>query len=283
MDLTTRFHLTNQRLRCSIDRHQQVLLASWLSPDAAYRGHEQKALRRELADLRALHTELHELAIKVFDPAQPRIPAGQDGAGQWTDGHSGSIREQAPDSSPVLVAIGAAGIGHNQGPSLEPPPDIPEEPPSSRPALTSFAKQAARWLVRAARFTGPYGLAFSLGLEAAFWLAGELPSILSYQDPPKTLGELQQAVSDPQPGYDIHHIVEQKAARNAGFPEEMINGSQNLVRIPRYSHHEITGWYQRGNDDFGTLSPRQFLEGKTWDERYQMGIRSLIEKGALKP
>jgi len=82
MNLATRFHLTDQRLRRSIDCHQRVLLASWLSPDAAYRSHEQKALRRELADLRALHAELHELAIRAFNPAQLRIPADQPGGGR---------------------------------------------------------------------------------------------------------------------------------------------------------------------------------------------------------
>jgi hypothetical protein len=33
-------------------------------------------------------------------------------------------------------------------------------------------------------------------------------SVQSYLDPPRTLEELARAVSDPKPGYDIHHIVE---------------------------------------------------------------------------
>ena len=40
-------------------------------------------------------------------------------------------------------------------------------------------------------------------------LRDSLQLINTYSDPPKTLEELQQDAQNPQPGYNIHHIVEQ--------------------------------------------------------------------------
>jgi len=57
----------------------------------------------------------------------------------------------------------------------------------------------------------------------------------------------------------------------------------NKVRIPTYKHHEITGWFAKGNKDFGGLSPREYLRGKSWDERFRVGIEAMIDKGVLKP
>jgi hypothetical protein len=96
------------------------------------------------------------------------------------------------------------------------------------------------------------------------------------------LSDLQQAVSTPEPGYDIHHIVEKDSAKKDGFPPWIINGPENLVRIPRFKHWEITGWYMTGNEDYGGLSPRDYLRGKDWDERTRVGLRALIRHGVLK-
>jgi hypothetical protein len=63
----------------------------------------------------------------------------------------------------------------------------------------------------------------------------------------------------------------------------MINGPENLVRIPRFKHWEITGWYMKKNLDYDGLSPRDYLRGKAWDERTKVGLRALIEHGVLKP
>lgn len=39
----------------------------------------------------------------------------------------------------------------------------------------------------------------------------------------------------------------------------------------------------RGNDDFGGLSPREFLAGETWDEKRKVGLKALIDAGVLQP
>ena len=75
-------------------------------------------------------------------------------------------------------------------------------------------------------------------------------------DGPKSLDELQRAVDEPQPGYEVHHIVEQKSAAEDGFSREQIDSPDNLVRIPTMKHREITGLFMTPNDSYGNLSPR---------------------------
>jgi hypothetical protein len=113
-------------------------------------------------------------------------------------------------------------------------------------------------------------------------------SIEAYRDPPKTLEELQQAVTDKTtPGYQDHHIVGQAARseKERNFPESWIDTPENVVRIPTYKHWEINRWYETRNygEKFGGLSPREYLRGKDWAERYNMGLEVLIDHGVLKP
>jgi hypothetical protein len=115
------------------------------------------------------------------------------------------------------------------------------------------------------------------------WRIYEVASdAFAYFDEPKTLEELEQAAKEPKTGYDIHHIVEQTPGRRDGYPETWINSPENTVRIPRFKHWEINRWYSKGNDEFGGLSPREYLRGKTWKERYDMGLRALRAAGVLK-
>jgi hypothetical protein len=112
--------------------------------------------------------------------------------------------------------------------------------------------------------------------EATPWLREHFDAIDAYNDPPKSFQELQQAVSTPAPGYDIHHVVEQGPARDYGFDRSQIDGADNLVRIPRYKHWEINAWYGTPNADFGRLSPREYLRDKDWEERTRIGRDALI-------
>jgi hypothetical protein len=119
-------------------------------------------------------------------------------------------------------------------------------------------------------------------VEGTSWLFELEPSIEAYLDPPKSLEELQQAVSDPKKGYDIHHIVEKTSAEQDGFPTSMIHGPENLVRIPRFKHWEINSWYLTKNKDYQGLSPREHLLGKPWAERVGIGLDALKLHGVLK-
>jgi hypothetical protein len=113
--------------------------------------------------------------------------------------------------------------------------------------------------------------------------SGDYDLVEAYRDEPKTLEELQRAVSIPKSGYDLHHIVEQTSAEQDGFPRSIIDAPDNIVRIPRLKHWEINGWYGRRNDEFGRASPREYLRGRDWAERVRVGRVALIRHGVLKP
>jgi hypothetical protein len=237
-----------------------------------------------------LHVELRKSG---YDPNEPRVPAGNPHGGEWTgDGGSANPRvspvvSDAPepngwDPGALYAANQPPGIGHNQGPPLDEPPKIPPEPPGTVRAINAFAKAAAAFLARAAK--DPRVAAFVAALAATVWLSGKyIASIKAYLDPPKTWEELQQDALNPQPGYDIHHPVEQTPARQAGFPESQIDGPENRLRIPTMKHWQITGWYATPNEEYGGLSPRDYLKDKSWEERLRVGKEALIIFGVLKP
>jgi hypothetical protein len=208
----------------------------------------------------------------IDDPVHPGWPA------RTPDGKGGQFR---PKDGEIVVAANTPGMGHNQGPPLDAPPPIPPRPPSSRSALNAFVKAAAYWL---AAVTGGMAARYIRILQGVYWIATQaLPYIRAYLSPPKTLKELQQDVQNPETGYEIHHIVEQTLARDEGFPESMIEGPDNLVRVSTLKHRQISAWFQTKNDDFDGLSPRNYLRGKSWQERRRVGIDALIRFGVLKP
>lgn len=256
------------------------------------------------------------LAFK-YSPNQRRVPAGNPDGGQWTsDGGGGAALDPAaaPDPSRPTgdIDIGDAsgigeglglfqitpattdrsgvqlagdppeGLGNGLGEPSEQPPEIPEGRPNRQVDRMRYMRSAASWL---GRMTG-LGLPIDIYLGAmnnVEWLDDYRAVIETYRDPPKTLEELQAGVGLGRRGYDDHHIVEQTWAERFGFSRSEIDDPSNLVSIPRMKHWDITGWYMTKNDRFGGLSPREYLSGKDWDERYRVGIEALIDFGILKP
>ncbi len=217
----------------------------------------------------AAFARFQALAEKAgFNPGQARVPAGNPDGGQWA-GSNGTAEGRQP------------GIGDNGGPTLD-PPEPPKEPSKDKASRTQAAKALAKQLARQAlRRAGPVGAAV-IAIEAGHRLYSELPSIRSYQDEPKTLAELQQNAGKRRPGYEDHHIVERGAGGREGFSRAQIDGAENVVSVPKYKHHEITGWYAKGNPQFGGLSPRQYLRGRSWAEQDRVGRDALRRFGVLK-
>jgi hypothetical protein len=196
----------------------------------------------------------HDRALKGgFNPDEPRVPRGNPDGGQWTSDGGGQPTSDGGD-----------------------PPKIPKERPPTSRDRTAALKVVARRILE----TGE--TVVSIGKLGA-WLLTYSSVVESYNDPPKSLEQLQQAVSTPAPGYDIHHIVEQAGAREEGFPKEVINSSENLVRIPRMKHWEINAWYQRPNPDYGWQTPRQYSIGRNWEVRRAVGLEALRIHGVLRP
>jgi hypothetical protein len=93
---------------------------------------------------------------------------------------------------------------------------------------------------------------------------------------------LQALVSKPASGYQIHHIVERTPGEKQGDPDELINGSDNLVRIPTLIHRDISDFYSTSDPELGQ-TPREYLRGKSWDDRRKFGLETLVRFGVLKP
>jgi hypothetical protein len=192
------------------------------------------------------------------------VPAGNPDGGKWT-GSDGATGGRQP------------GIGDNGGPSLD-PSEPRKESSKDKASRTQAAKALARQALRRA---GPVGAAI-MAIEAGHQLYSELPSIRSYLDEPKTLAELQRNVGRKRPGYEDHHIVERGAGGSEGFSRAQIDGADNVVSVPKYKHHEITGWYTKPNKSFGRQTPRNYLRGKDWPEHVRVGHQAMREFGVLK-
>jgi hypothetical protein len=63
----------------------------------------------------------------------------------------------------------------------------------------------------------------------------------------------------------------------------LIDSRDNAVRIPTMRHEDINGWYSKPNDEYGGMSPHDYLRDKSWDERRSVGLKALIENEVLKP
>ena len=200
-----------------------------------------------------------------FRPDQPRVPAGNSGGGQWTDEFDDDLVFVSDDPSQL--------------------PEIPEDPPPRTRERNKAGTQVARYLYSRT----PLGMATEFvnvvreGAGIANWVFEHARDrIIAYQEKPKFLDQLQRDAQDPKPGYDIHHIVEKTPAAKDGFSREQIEGWQNLVRIPTYRHWEINSWYETENPQYGNLTPRQYLRGKSWHERYAVGLKAMRINGVLK-
>lgn len=224
------------------------------------------ATRFEIAMRR--HDRALKLAYKYgYNPNQPRVPAGQREGGQWTatDANGNPLRPNTQNRVRLAGEIPTGGL-----------PDLPKERPTTSKERVATYKTAARWL-------GRYGGSIGKLIEGFDWLRERSPLIQTYNDPPKTVDELQRDVSKPGLGYDIHHVVEQTQAEKDGFPKAAIDAPDNLVRIPRMKHWDINAWYQTENPDYGGQTPREYLSGRNWDVRRAVGLEALRIHGVLKP
>jgi hypothetical protein len=205
---------------------------------------------------------------RKYSPDQPRVPAGNPEGGQWTGG--GGDGEEPSQSVPIFADgryVQLAGDVPTNG-----LPEVPKEKPAT-------IQDRNRIVRRLKEFTGPLDQL----LERGSWLKENLAELSSYRDPPRELADLNEAATVPAPrGYHNHHIVEQGPARDGGLPEELIEGYDNLARVPKLKHEEITAWFNTKNEDFGMMSPRDYLRNKDWNERRRVGLHALRRVGVLK-
>lgn len=147
----------------------------------------------------------------------------------------------------------------------------------------AFVRDAARWVARNVSRYAPAVDAYFDALDQVEKINALTDAIKSANDPAKTLEELQEPIGSPsQGGYEDHHIVGQHAQNRAKFGDDAIDSPENLVRIPLVKHIDISAWYSSRNDDFGGLSPRDYLRDKDWDEQMRVGLDRLRYHKVLK-
>ena len=263
------------------------------------------ARRMELRGLRVLlaFATLRRLTLKYgFRESQLRWPKGSgDISGEWRDegrrqqgarvaaievnifGEPPSDDPKTPPKEPRLRIPVPDGEGSSELPPLEDPPPLPDKPPATVKARNQLVKKVVRWIAGALVRRAPAHIrVFVDAIRAVHWLVDHYPEIQSYFDAPKSLDELMHAVGQPGEGYEIHHIVEKDSAAKDGFPWSKINSRNNLVRVPKLKHHQITGWFMKINKDFGYRSPRDYLRGRSWAERTKIGLDALRIYGVLR-
>lgn len=167
--------------------------------------------------------------------------------------------------------------------------DLPED----RPDVSQDRYEAARTVADALKKAIADGdermaqLIFD-EIQRVGWLRDRYPSIISDLDPPKPLNDLldaaDEAEGEPRPGYHIHHIAEQGSPLPPGSDRgsEAIEDPSNKVLIPEYKHIEISKFYSTKNEDYGGLSPREWLKDKTFLERYEFGLKIMRRFGVLE-
>ncbi len=211
------------------------------------------ATRFELAMRR--HDRALKYAYKYgYNPGQPR-----DEIGRWTDANGNVV-----NPSRIRLA-GDIPTGDS--------PEVPKEPPPTTRLTNILIRTLARVL----------GPRIWIAVEAGSWIYEHKEEISSFFDPPKSLKELQDAANTPEKGYDVHHVVERNSLAKDGSETDLIDAPENKVRIPRWKHWEINKWFETENDDFGGLTPREYLKGKSWDERTRVGLGALRKFRVLRP
>lgn len=95
---------------------------------------------------------------------------------------------------------------------------------------------------------------------------GELKSWSSYKSARNELGTVE--------GTEIHHIVEQSQGepKRAQFDVARINTSDNMTRLPKDVHTNISALYSSRPPGF-EVKVRDWLGGKDWDFQYDYGCR----------
>ena len=98
----------------------------------------------------------------------------------------------------------------------------------------------------------------------------------------KTFKALKKHLGSPGKNMQWHHIVEQCQAKKtrSAFDIKEINKVSNVKATPKEVHKEISKYYSSKQDFTGNLTFRDWLNGKSYDEQYEYGIKVWKEKMA---
>jgi hypothetical protein len=256
-----------------------------------------------------------------FNPDEPRIPAGEPGGGEWTDGADTGVT--VPDAEPRTNETGSST------------PAVEARLQTDRPDTGTAAVGADRWTDGAD--AGTVGLEAHL-IEAGYQLPPgmwtvvrelyrefmahggdmsylikyladhglqleELPSVIrSLFDGPKPLAELQTDkppagfdkesqlkayLGDPPPGYEWHHIIEQNGQTRPDLtsPEGVqtwIQNTDNVVLAPVIKHYCINSLMSRYTPPQSGIRFRDTVKTLNGSDQRGIGLNLLRVCGVIK-
>lgn len=80
-------------------------------------------------------------------------------------------------------------------------------------------------------------------------------------------------------GFEYHHIVEQNGRDD--ISESGLQSTNNIVRIPKLLHEEVSASFGRKDPDTGIVF-RDSLKGKSFEERWDKGVKVLRAMSIIK-
>jgi hypothetical protein len=199
-------------------------------------------------------------------------------------GHNRPPQDTIPDVAPDAAEGEPPISGAPAGPPSEWPVEIPTEAPPDSKDISLYGRRVSNAIREALRNNDEKALKEIVdAVSKAPWLYDQIANILADQDRPRDLDELiERAKQGTHPGYNRHHIVEQ-GKQNDDLSSVRIQSDDNIALVPTYKHWQITAYYQTPQKKaLGGLTPREYLRGKSFEERYQYGLSILRKFGVLK-
>jgi hypothetical protein len=83
------------------------------------------------------------------------------------------------------------------------------------------------------------------------------------------------------PGADYHHIVLQGGANETAVPAELLHSTENMIKLPRMIHEEVTSEYNKLYLKTGKTL-REYLEGQPYEVQREEGLKVLRKLGVIK-
>jgi hypothetical protein len=237
--------------------------------------------------------------IRRFDPNQPRIPAGQPGAGQWQDENGGDpVAEETPvELTPTSDSPPASPAASNESAprfrvSLR-PADIPrpDDPYLSEAARNPGAAVLERWFRTSPTYVAMYQTPTFVDPRVGFPRSTDR-IFIGQADATRPEGPYAEAYRMETfkalflpllPKYEFHHIVEEHQYlyfTDRPNDPRAVNNTNNIVILPKDVHTCISAEYSSNIAPGLTL--RESLRGRPYVEQYQRGLEA-IEKCQSDP
>jgi hypothetical protein len=84
-------------------------------------------------------------------------------------------------------------------------------------------------------------------------------------------------------GYEYHHIVTQGGENGSEIPQEQLQNTDNIIRIPKLLHEEVSAEYSRDAAPDGTgRSLYEWLQTLPYEVQREYGLKILRELHLLK-